>query len=461
MREELKLILSSLYEKISGENVKKQSLYDDLNVIGNMISEDFPDFSYAENPTVKSLDDLLRAQNKTSAYNLDNIKGNKSLGCIESIREMRKNIYNFLSLYNLGFLRDFDIVRSNVASVKFGSYGLRCFTSGLGHDVSNKIKFQKQMEVLANMGLDLLKAKDKDTETYLLATKNNFEIIIKLLQDSMEAYNIRFETLYNDKVGIIIAGTSFYVKIKSLIDNQFTRYEVRLEKTDILNADETVDFIKTIHEIISNYGLIEEYGDKNMDLHFNGMQCIMVDYRHLCDIVGLENEYIEEMSSNKKELLELEKNTEENTKEILKYIDAETIKTTFDNIEKEMTKKLYNALGLYPSEFVVRGGLIVYTLSFDFDKDFIIFSVDNEDETYEKFKDWNDDAISCLYDIDEESRSVLMNAKNLEIIEKWILKHYPNAYIENIENARISATNKLAIKKVKISFYSMADILCI
>lgn len=409
---------------------------DKINNIVNMLNKDYKKTDFRDNmlllesEIIAYLEEINFNSNNLKEFSLGNnisnevlennlkkMKENSYLGLFEGIGKYQQILYEFLSIYHIGFLSDFYLMSSGLFKVVIPI--LISKPSFSQTPCSDKINFDEQLETLEKEGIILRKGKrDKIT---IPATNINK---VKLLLEKIEAKHIKIDIKEDDE--LILDRISFFVSPDSL--DKFTEEKTKfvLPISDKPNADEIENIYKMLKDMASAIVNAKEPTLKDV------CGSLLKSYfSNICDILGINTILQQEQKEKYKKDKEFNKKQKELKSQISKLISGKTISQTIKKLNKNLDMFLNKEIDFHISQLEITPFNTIKVcikpiMSFWLDDD-ILMDEKTYKSLFETYKNANRENYLLV---------PLMCDENIEKIKEILKKEIPDIIFESFRSNR-------------------------
>lgn len=329
-----------------------------INNIVNMLNKDYKKIEYREsllsleseilaylkeinfNPqNVKSIPLKEFTSNDILENNLNQIKENPTLGLFEGIEKYKEIMQQFLIIYHIGFLSEFNLKMSGMIEVVIPV--LISKPSFSTTPCSDKINFEEQLSTLEKEGIMLKKGK----RNQVIIPASNIDAI-KLLLEKIEAKHIKIEIRQESE--LIIDKISFIVNPKSLDSFNEKKESFIFPVSDKLNVDE----IENIYKLLKDMAYAAQNAKEESLKDVCG-SLLKSYFSNICDILSIETKIQQAQKERYKRDKEENIKKKELKSEIAKFVSAENLAEIAKAVNKNLDTFLNSNIDFHISKFSV------------------------------------------------------------------------------------------------------------
>lgn len=329
-----------------------------INNIINMLNKDYRKIEYKEN--LLSLESEILAYLKEINFNPQNIKSvplkeftssdilennlnqikeNPTLGLFEGIEKYREIMQQFLTIYHIGFLSEFNLKPSGMIEVIIPA--LISKPSFSATPCSDKINFEEQLATLEKEDIMLKKGK----RNQVIIPASNIDAI-KLLLEKIEAKHIKIEVRQESE--LIIDKISFIVNPKSLDSFNEKKESFIFPVSDKLNVDE----IENIYKLLKDMAYAAQNAKEESLKDVCG-SLLKSYFSNICDILSIETKIQQAQKERYKRDKEENIKKKELKSEIAKFVSAENLAEIAKAVNKNLDTFLNSNIDFHISKFSV------------------------------------------------------------------------------------------------------------
>lgn len=406
------------------EEVEKKEIYHYLEEINSYLEESFKDFKYQENflnPFKYNEDERL----SQIEHKIENFSKIPELGLLEGIKYYEQKLSDFLDVYNIGFIHSFKLDSYGSFKVEISSL-ITKFSSFHDKDISNKIKFDLQMENLAENGIltTYKKNMDKKKDIHIIATEECLKNLKKLLID-FGATLIKFTLQDNDDndENLVLNKISFRILPSKFTTKNYSMPEVKFSCNDnILNPDEKNSIIHDFKELWNAYLTFQTYEPCQNSCY----GIIRSLFANICRTCNFECSIFTQEENKHKTIREKNILIRKKEEELGRKVSGDIIKQTINKLYS-----LFNKIGYENFYFRCQDILASkYQIEVSFHSTTDCFEKDiipiKEETLKENFECSNGS-------FDDESLKILATNNNFKAIENIIKTNIPNATITSFD----------------------------
>ena len=255
---------------------------------------------------------------KKAEEKLQKVKSNPACGMRELLQQVERNLRDWISDNQYGYLMEFDILETGYVKVKIS--GMLSVHASYGNKTKEEV-YQEAIDKLKQEGFELCLGRNK-IDHWFLDTDTNRDLIaskLTLINGAFLSFTSMSNMIKNER---IIREYTFRTHISDLL--QLTTKETKYR--DVLNADDYRSLAHDLGEFVSAYSTVRQMPE----LTHTCLSVMEGIFANLCKMLNVETEtskeyysrYEEERAKNQKiRNIEAEIATLANFKDFSKIID--------------------------------------------------------------------------------------------------------------------------------------------
>ncbi len=320
-----------------------------INIIVNLMNANTPRKNYA--PAIIDLGKSLEERLAEIHYDPTSIRRpsihfhsapDNSSGMLEKMKEIQNKLFEFLEVYNIGFIRDFYVSNYGVLYCKIILQFKKNFTT---NKPSNDYNYQLQEDRLVRYGFELIE--EHKSSKLFACTENNISLFKKLLA-SIGGDGLEFCTEHDEQDSL--EAVKVYFNIEKLMEFKEDCQKISFPKEEVLNPDEISELYDRLKDI--NKITMYEYSELNtseiMNLAGNIAQ---MAFAGICEQLNIHTPETDKMITEWKKSRQEQESIRNKELEKASEISIEDFSQRAYSLKKDIDKFLQEKLNAHVKDF--------------------------------------------------------------------------------------------------------------
>lgn len=398
------------------KDYKKTDFKDNILLLESEIISYLKEINF-ESQNLKKLSLGNTISNETLKDKLEKMKENPTIGLLEGINKYKQVLYDFLSIYHIGFLSDFYLNPSGLFKVVIPVLISKPSFSRTPY--TDKVNFERQLQRLEKEGINIKRGKREK----ITIPANNINKV-KLLLEKIKAKHIKIDIREEDD--LIIDKITFLVSPDDLDNFMEEKTKFVLPVSDKPNADEIENIYKMLKDMAN--AAIDAKEPSLKDVCGSLLKSY---FSNICNILGIKTTLQQEQEEKYKKDKELNKKQMELKFEISELISGEIVSQAAKTINKNLDKFLNSNIDFHISKLEINSFnsikvCIKPIMSFWLDDDILM-----DEKRYKKLFKTHLNASRENYLL-----VPLMCDENIEKIKEILKKEIPDIIFESFRSDR-------------------------